>query len=141
MIGPVQCARTQVLVGLVQVAVTRDEDAVAVLEKRARIHELAVAVDNQARVVLHYGRHAEALGELLGQRTGADIDREVATPRKRVEPHIAERLGEAATGMVADEDNRRVGEGIKDTVRTRLIGSQQRMNDAWVWFACHGKSA
>ena len=51
-IRPVDRARPQVLVGLVQVSVAGYEDAVAVLEERTRVHELPVAVDHESRVGL-----------------------------------------------------------------------------------------
>ena len=89
-IRPVQFARTQILVGLVQVAIAGHQDAVAVLEEGARVHELAIAVDDETGIVLHDRGYTERLGQLFRQRASANIDGEVTAAGKRVEAHVAQ---------------------------------------------------
>ena len=139
-VRPVQGARAQVLVRLVQVAVARHQDAVPVLEERPRIHELAVAVHDETRVILDDGRHFEASGQLLRKRTRTDVDSEVTAACKRVEPHVPEGRREAATGVVADQQDRLLGKRIEHAVRPGLFRRQQGVNDAFVSFARHNRS-
>ena len=67
---------------------------------------------------------AEIFCDGLGQRTRADIDREVTTSCKWVEAKVAERLWEAAARMIADQQDGLFRQGVEHTVRPGLIGSQ-----------------
>ena len=122
MIGPVKGARAQVLVGLPQVTVPWHQNAVAVLEKGTRIHELAIAVDNQARVIVYNRCNAQALCETLGDRTGPDVDGKMAAPGKWIETHVAQRFWKAVAGVVADQQNWQLGQGVEYPERPRFVG-------------------
>jgi hypothetical protein len=106
----------------VQVAIAWHENSIAILEECARIHELSIAVNHESRVVMHHGCNSETLSQLLCQRARADIQRKVATPCKRIEAHITQRLGETATGVVADKQDRVFSQGIEHSERPGFFG-------------------
>jgi hypothetical protein len=81
---------------------------------------------------MQHGCNSETLSQLLCQRSRADIQRKVATPRKRIEAHVTQRLGETATGVVADKQDRVFSQGIEHSERPGFFGRQQRVNNAWV---------
>jgi hypothetical protein len=71
---------------------------------------------------MQHGCNAETLSQLLGQRARADIQRKVATPCKRIEAHVTQRLGETATGVVADKQDRVFSQGIEHSERPGFFG-------------------
>ena len=125
MVGPVNRVAPGSLFGGPQVPVARHNDAVTEFEKRARVEQLPIAVNDQARVSRQHCRDAEVLRKPLGQGTRADVDSQVATPRERIESHVAERLRKSAAGMVANEQDRHFGQRIDDSEGWRLASGQQ----------------
>ena len=124
MVRPVQGFGTQVFVGLTQIAITRNQDAVTVLQKRSRVHELAIAINNESRILGNDSGDTQARGELFGQYACANIDGQVATAGKRIESHIAEGLRKTAAGVIANQQGRRIGKGVEYLKRPRLAGRQ-----------------
>ena len=61
--------------------------------------------------------HTEAPRESFRQRAGAYVDRQVATPRKRVEAEVPERNRNTTAGMVTDEKNRGLCERVDNIKR------------------------
>ncbi len=102
-VRPVDGVAAPLFLGLAQVVVAGDEDAVAEHEKRAGVEQLAVAVDDESRVLGENRRHAEALGQPFRQGAGADVDGEVAAACERIETHVAECFREAAAGVIAHQ--------------------------------------
>jgi hypothetical protein len=140
-VWPVQRTRTQILVFLVQIAIARHEDAIAVFQECTGIHELSIAVDNKARVVVNNSGDTKTFRQRFGDRPGTNIDRQVTTSRERVEPHITEGPWETVARMVAHEQYWLFCQGVKHPERSRLIRRQQRVDDAWVGLSCHSLSA
>ncbi len=124
MVRPVKRRGTQVLFVLVQIAITRHENAVTVFEKCAGIHELPIAVDDEPRIVVQHRGHAETGSEGLRQRSGANINGEMAAPGERIEAHVAKRFWKPAARVVADQQDRQLGQRIQHPVRPWLVGSQ-----------------
>ena len=121
-IRPVERACTQVLVGLVQVAIAWHENSIAILEECTWVHELSIAVNDESRVVMQHGCNSKTLCQPLGQRPGANIQRKVATPCKRIEAHVTQGLGESATGVVAHKQNGVLRQGIEHSERPGFFG-------------------
>jgi hypothetical protein len=71
---------------------------------------------------VHDRADAKAPGEALGQRTCSNIDRKMAAASKRVEAHIAERLRETITGMIANEQNRLLCQRVEYPERPGFLG-------------------
>ena len=108
-----------------EIAVAGNDDAVAVLEKRAGIQKMAIAVDNQTGILREHGGDAEVPRQRFGQRTRADVAREMAASGKGIEPHVPERLRQPAARVIANEQNGNLGNGVNDEVRRRLRRRQQ----------------
>ena len=62
---------------------------------------------------MYNGRHPQAVGEAHGYGAGSDIDGKMAAPGKWIETQIAKRLGKAMAGMIADQQNRQLGQWVE----------------------------
>ena len=65
--------------------------------------ELAVAVDDQPRIALHYGDRVERGREPLGHRGDADVQGDVTQSFRFGQPEIAERARDRPPGMVGSQ--------------------------------------
>ncbi len=71
------------------------------------VARLSVAVDEQPGIARQHGRRVEGHRKRPGQRSGADIDGDMAQQFARVEAEGAERFGQPGAGVVADQQHRR----------------------------------
>ena len=67
------------------------------------IKKLPIAVDDHARVILHYRGSAHPLGQLLGQRAGADVPGQVAATNTRIDSHVAQNRRNSPAGVVTHQ--------------------------------------
>jgi hypothetical protein len=111
----------QVFVGLTQIPISRNQDTVTKLQKRAGVHQLAIAVHYQTRVLRQNSRYAKARCQSFGQRTGADVYGQMATAGKWVQTHIAQHFRESATGVIADQQNWQLCQRINNLERARFV--------------------
>ena len=126
-VRPVNRLRTRVLVSLCEAAITRHQDAIAVFKKGPGIQQFPVAVDDQAGILRQHRRYAEAVRKTFGQCAGADIDRQVAAARERVQPHVTESFGKPATGVIADQQNGGLRHRIVYIKRRWFGGGKERV--------------
>ena len=105
-IGPIERISANFPVRLAQAAITGNYNTVTKLQKRAGIQQVAVAIDNEPRVVREDGSGTETLCQLAGQRSRADIQREMTAQRQRIQSHVTKRAWNLPAGVVADEEQR-----------------------------------
>ena len=106
--------------------VARDDRAVADLQDGRLGSDLAVAVDDEARIAAEHGRSIEALRKPARHLRGADVPPDMALEIPRGEPEIAQGLGHRMGGVVAGEHQRCAARRIDDAIGGRLVLRQQR---------------
>ena len=103
------------------------ELAVADGQEGGRVAGLAVAVDDQARIVRQDGRRIEHAGESTRDLPGPDVAGDVPPQGEPIETQVLELARNPAAGVVADQQ--RAGRPlIVDELPGRgLVGCQQRL--------------
>jgi transglutaminase-like putative cysteine protease len=124
-VGRMQRVDTVLDVRGAQAVVPGYADAVGGLDDQARVARSSIAVDHQARIPLVHEQGIQTGRQPSRQTEGADIPRDVQVERGVGQAKTAQRRGNRAAPMIADEDEIRAGAWIFDTYGVRVAMRQQ----------------
>ena len=89
-----------------------------------KLRRAAIAIDDEARIVLLDKRGAERVRQAAPEPGDADIPGDVALQFRRDETEPAERARHQIAGMIGDQEERRCRIGVVSRHRPRLVRGQ-----------------
>ncbi|MEJ2383574.1 MAG: hypothetical protein P8Y54_04165 [Xanthomonadales bacterium] len=125
-IGLEETADAQGLVGLAEVHVARNRDAVADFRNGAGVVRLAVRIHDQPRKAGQHGLRVEFVGQCPDQFVDADVPGDVPLEHPVGQAELVQGGREIRAGVVGHEENRRRAVIVVAHPRRRVAGSDQR---------------